>query len=134
MCSSSAVMKFISRSSYHQEAGLTVSCTLMLSFMKKIESQVLHIEQCLQSLYKYDHHFIQYSAGNYSFMFPGQTGSNWPLKVEKILPIDSLFPSNFLSHFPYQSWDQPSSFRTETTSCVHHKETFMDCKATQTTF
>lgn len=136
MCSSSTVVKFISRSSYHQEAGLIVSCTLMLSFLKEIVSQALCIQLCLQSLYKYDHYFIQYFAGNYSFMPSGQTGFNWSLTVVKIHSSDSLFPLNFLSHFPYRPWDQPSSFKTEATSCsiYHHKETFMDCIACQIPF
>ncbi len=113
MCSWSAVMKFMSRSSYHQEAGLIVACTLMLPLLKEIVSQALCMQLCLQSLYKYDHHFIQSFAGNYSCMPSGQTGFNrsltiiWRTISWAILPIGLEISRRLLrlSHFlcPYNT-------------------------------
>lgn len=123
MCSWSTGMKFISRSSYHQEAGLIVSCTIMLSFLKEIVSQALCIQLCLQSLYKYDHHFIQYFAGNYSCMPSGQAGFNGSLTViwRTIswagFPIDLEISRRLLRLRPLP------------VSIYHHKDTFMDCIA-----
>lgn len=42
---------------------------------------------------------------------------------------NALFPFNFLSHVPYRPWDQPLPV-----SIYHHKETVMDCIASQIPF